>query len=197
MFSAAQKGRFIGLALLGFACSAWGTTLPALSFEQITDNSDLIVSGKVTRSWAAWDAAHRYIWTHYRLEINTTHKGTPGSSVEIAEPGGLVGETGMTIAGSVAYAPGEDVVVFAQKMPNGFLRTSGWGQGKYRVDRKGLLHLDPSLRNTEIVEPAISPGASKPTSLRSLDGMTVRDFSSRIAQRLETVRREAAARRIN
>ena len=110
------------------------TTLPRLSFEELTDTSDLVVSGRITRAVAAWDNDRKYIWTHYELSVASAQKGTPGTTVDFAEPGGAIDGVAMTIPGSVVYEPGERVLVFLQRMPNGYLRTTGWGQGKYKID---------------------------------------------------------------
>lgn len=180
------------LAVVLAALNVSATTLPRLSFEQLTDDSDRIVSGRITRTWSAWDAGHRYIWTHYEVAVDAAHKGAASSTLEIAEPGGIVGDRGMTIAGSVHYTPGENVVVFASRMPNGMLRTTGWGQGKYGVDRSGLLHADTALRSAELVDTKLQRNVGlQATPLRSLEGMTVRELSARIAARVQTTQRSA------
>lgn len=171
--------------------AAFPTTLPQLSFEELTDRSDLVVSGTVNRTWSAWDANHKYIWTHHVIAVSGRLKGAASSTVEVAEPGGVVEGTGMTIAGSVRYQPGENVVIFAQKMPNGFLRTTGWGQGKYTVDKKGSLHADSALRDTDLTNTLPSVGQTTP--LRTLDGMNLRDFAARVSNRVQAVRTNRSA----
>src|ERR1051325_6891942 len=113
---------------------AKATIISTLSFEQLADASEMVVSGEITRAWTAWDASHKYIWTHYELSVAAAQKGAPGSTIEIAEPGGELDGTIITIAGSVRYQAGERVVVFLARMPNGFLRTTGWAQGRYTLD---------------------------------------------------------------
>src|SRR5690349_2191487 len=122
------------------------TQAARLSFEELTDTSDVIVSGRSGRTWAAWDANRKYIWTHYELTVESVHKGASRSTVEVAEPGGTLDGMVMGIAGTVAYAPGEHVLVFLQRMPNGYLRTTGWGQGKYRVDMQGRIQAGKAMR---------------------------------------------------
>lgn len=120
--------------VLLLACvAAHSALVPRLSFEELTDQSDLVASGYINRSWVAWDASHKYLWTHYELDVTSLHKGTAGRVVEFAEPGGTADGIAMEIAGSVIYVPGENVFVFLQKMPNGYLRTTGWAQGKYSL----------------------------------------------------------------
>jgi hypothetical protein len=169
------------LCLGGLATLAFGTSLQRLTFEELTDNSDAIVTGKVTRSWTAWDSGHHYIWTHYTVQVAGTQKGVQAASVELSEPGGVADGMGMTISGSVAYKVGDEVLVFLQKMPNGMLRTSGWGQGKYTVDSTGRLHAEVPARDVDYVD---FRSGSQVAPLSSLDGLTVQQAGLRVAARL-------------
>jgi hypothetical protein len=153
---------------------AFASDLPRLSFNDLTDNSELIVSGKVTRAWTDWDADHKYIWSHYELAVSATFKGTTGQTVDIAEPGGDMDGMVMKISGTTGYRVGDNVVVFLSRMPNGFLRTAGFGQGKFMVDAKGL------LRGTA----ALKAEASAPATVRSLDGLSVGQVSQLVDARV-------------
>jgi hypothetical protein len=166
--------------LLSGAASA--TIIPRISFGELVDVSDLIVSGQVTRTWAEWDNDHKYIWTHYELQVASAPKGRPAGTVEFAEPGGVVGGVGMMIAGSVIYTPGENVLVFLQRMPNGYLRTTGWGQGKYGLDSAARLRADVSLRG---VEPAALKTAEASPSLQNLSGMNLGEVTRLIVARVQ------------
>ena len=185
MFAFIRSARILAFgALVTFA--AFATSVPRMSFEELTDHSEMVVSGEVTRTWSEWDSAHKFIWTHHELAVSGTQKGTAAATVVVSEPGGIVGGLGMSIAGSVIYQNGDKVVVFLERMPNGLLRTTGWGQGKYRVDG-GRLHADESLRAVEIVDGKFAASGS---SLRSLEGMTVNELSMRVATRVRTQRQE-------
>jgi hypothetical protein len=155
------------------------TTVPRISFEQLTDSSEIIVSGRVIQSWAAWDAEHKYIWTHYRLSVSDSAKGAPVQSVEFAEPGGVLNETALSIAGSVSYAVGDEVAVFLARMPNGYLRTTGWAQGKYSLDAGGRMHGHAQI-GAETMDLKSAPAG---LSLRSLEGMTFAELKQRVAAR--------------
>ena len=163
------------------ACAAQATSVAQLSFEELIDHSELFVSGQDTRSWADWDAEHKFIWTHHEVAVSASHKGTPGSTVVISELGGVVGDRGMTVAGTVGYQAGEKVLVFLTRVPNGYLRTTGWGQGKYTVDEKNRLHASASLRAVELVQ-----GTVAGTSISSLDGMSTAELHTRVAARLRS-----------
>lgn len=167
-----------------WASNAAATSVPALSFEQLTDHSELVVTGEITRTWSDWDSEHKFIWTHYELSVAAAQKGSPSSAVVLSEPGGVVGIQGMSIAGAVTYQTGEKVLVFLQRMPNGYLRTTGWSQGKFELDANGRIHSTAPLGGLEIVTAAGSPKAV--TSLRTLNGITVDDLRARIAAHIKS-----------
>jgi hypothetical protein len=125
------------MALIQLAAAS---DLPQLSLNQMTDSSEVVVSGTVTRTWADWDPDHKYIWTHYELAVSATHKGKAAQTVDIAEPGGQLNGMGMSISGATGYGVGDKVLVFLSRMPNGYLRTAGLGQGKFMVDSGGRVH---------------------------------------------------------
>ena len=167
------------------------TIVPRLSVEDLIDRSDVVVAGEVTRSWAAWDASHKYIWTHHDVAVSSSLKGAAGSSVELAEPGGAVGAEGMTISGSVAYQVGDKVVVFLQKMPNGYLRTAGAGQGRFALDSAGKIH-GASPTSVEFIES--SAGSASATRLEALNGLSVNELAVRIAARIRQSAQRQGAR---
>jgi hypothetical protein len=163
-------GYVVALGLLLYP-TAGATLIPTLSFEQLTDASDLIVAGHIANSWVAWDREHKYIWTHYTIAVTSAVKGGAASVVEFAEPGGVLEDRSMVIAGSVSYAVGDRMLIFLERMPNGYLRTTGWAQGKYSLDTGGRLHSHAVL-------------SSKPaSSVRTLDGMTLAELTRRVAAR--------------
>ena len=180
-FGALGIARVIASALILLPMAS-GTTIARLSFEELTDKADMVANGTVTRSWTAWDAEHQYIWTHYEMSVAGTLKGNVGRTVEFAEVGGVVDGVGMNVTGTVIYQTGVHVMVFLSRQPNGYLRTTGWGQGKYTVDANNRLHGDVSLRQVEIV---VNPsGVTAASTVRSLDGMSLTEASQQIASRV-------------
>jgi hypothetical protein len=176
--------RSISALSLLFALRLSATIVPSLTFEQMTDQSELVVQGQVTRSWSDWDSEHKYIWTHYEIAVLGTHKGRAAATVVVSEPGGVVGDKAVAIAGVVGYAPGEQIAVFLQRMPNGYLRTTGWGQGKFGVDNTGHLYAAASMRGMEVVEIDQKATAPRGTSLRHLEGISVSELKTRVAARV-------------
>ncbi|HWE52690.1 MAG TPA: hypothetical protein VG273_23055 [Bryobacteraceae bacterium] len=157
------------LAVFFLAFTAGATSIPKLTFEELTDKSELVVSGQITRSWADWDTSHHFIWTHYEVAVGSVYKGVARSTIEIAEPGGTADGLRQTIADTVQYGVGEKVFLFLQRMPNGYLRTTGWSQGKYTMDAGGRVHA----------------GASLASASRPIDGITSSELSARVAARIQ------------
>ena len=167
-----------------WATIAGATSLPGLSFEQLTDRSELVVTGRIARSWTGWDIEHKYIWTHYELGVSATHKSSAAGTITFSEPGGVVGIEGLAVAGAVGYQAGERVLVFLERMPNGYLRTTGWSQGKYDVDPAGRLHAESTHGGVELVSLRGTPAADTP--LRTLNGMSLADLHARIVAHLKS-----------
>lgn len=184
LHSTGRRALLYAFALMIPFSGAFATLVPGLSFEQLTDQSEMVVSGSVVRSWSDWDSGHQYIWTHYEISVAAAYKGSPGRTLVVSELGGVAGNRAMSVAGTVSYAPGESVVLFLQRMPNGFLRTTGWGQGKYVVDKAGLVH-GAAPNGLEIVK-ADGPGQAAATPLRTLEGMSAEQFRARIESRVRS-----------
>jgi hypothetical protein len=184
MFIRVQRPRCAAALLAVLLPALRATTIPRLTFEQLTDSSEVIASGRVTRTWAAWDSEHKYIWTHYTLNVTQVAKGAPGASVEFAEPGGAIGDAAMVIAGTVTYGIGENVAVFLSRMPNGYLRTAGWSQGKYDVDAAGRLHGSGAIGAQMIEANARAKTAQAGTSLTTLNSMSFNELKQRVAARV-------------
>jgi hypothetical protein len=137
------------------------------------------------RTWSAWDEDHRYIWTHYEIQVADELKGTANGAIVVSEPGGTVDETELQVVGTPKYEVGEEVVLFAEETPLGLLRTCGWGQGKFRVSRAretGKLTVQPAAKGIQLVERP--DRASKPagTALGGLDGQELEQFKTRVRQ---------------
>jgi hypothetical protein len=184
----------LSLALAG---SLWGTLVPRMSLEEVVDASESIVQGTVVRTWADWDEGHKYIWTHYEIQVVDRLKGTPETTIVVSEPGGVVGETALQVAGTPQYEVGEEIVLFAEKTPLGYLRTCGWGQGKFRVERarqSGKLTVRSAAKGIQLVERPAAESKPAGTSLGEWNGQEVEQFKTRVRQMVEQQRGAAAVR---
>lgn len=167
------------MALLsGLFCSA--TLVPRLSLEDMVARSELIVAGQVTRTWAAWDGEHRFIWTHSEIAVRDVVKGERIEKTIVSEPGGVVDGVRMTIVGMPTYAPGEQVMLFLDRMPNGYLRSAGVGQGKFLISAQGRIHLTHS--GADVVKIG---HARQGTALGSLEGAPAGEIRQRVLRLIQ------------
>lgn len=147
-----------GVALLSIATPPLAATVVLRqNLEQLTHGSETVVHGQVVKTWTAWDPGRTAIWTHYEIQVAEAWKGVPGHSVVISEPGGELDGLRMAVPGAPQYHVGEQVVVFAVRTPVGYLRTCGWGQGRYLVSADGRVR--PDLAQTPVVDRS-KPGAT-------------------------------------
>ena len=161
--------------ILSLVClAARATLVPALGLEELIDQSEIIAHGRVTSSWPAWDRGHKYIWTHFRLDVLDPIRGNPGASVVVSEPGGSLDGVTMRISGAPDYAVGEEAVVFLYRTPIGYLRATGYGQGKYTVAPHSRVHAN--LNGFDLLKADSSRGVP----LSTLDGLTVTEFKARV-----------------
>lgn len=177
----------LALTLL-MACSALATLVPRMSLEEVIDASETIVHGNVVRTWADWDADHKYIWTHYEIQVVDKLKGNVVSTIVVSEPGGTVGDTALQVAGTPRYEVGEEVVLFAEKTPLGYLRTCGWGQGKFRVQRAretGKVTVRTAAKGIQLVEPPARESKAAGTPLGEMNGQELEQFKTRVRQIIE------------
>ena len=167
--------------ILSLVClAAQATLVPALSLEELIERSEIIAHGRVASSWPAWDSGHKYIWTHFRLDVLDPIRGNPGASVVVSEPGGSLDGVSMSISGAPDYALGEEAIVFLYRTPIGYLRATGYGQGKYTVAPNLRVHAN--LKGLELLN---RDGAS---SLSTLEGLTAAEFKARVRDAIRSRR---------
>ena len=172
------------LAIL--AVPALATLVPQVTLEQMAGEAQFVVHGKVTRKWSAWDSGGQMIWSHYQLQLEEALKGSPGNSLVVSEPGGIVGDQGISIAGTPEYDVGDEVVLLVWRTPLGYLRTSGWGQGKFTVSAtKGsstkTVHASLRLPGVELFSGRQAKDPQRQTTLPgSLDGLSLEEFKGRL-----------------
>jgi hypothetical protein len=179
---------FVLLLMLFTAGMSRATVVQRLSLERLVDKSEFIIHGRIVRSWTAWDQSHKYIWTHHNVEIHDPIKTSGPADIVVSVPGGTLDGIGMQISGTVTLIPGEEVVLFLYRTAGGYLRATGWGQGKYAVVRSrisGQKILRPDLRGVALVEPIGRSKSPRETSLRSLESISLTEFKARIREMVQ------------
>ena len=137
-------GPVVAAALvLGAAVPAHATLVLPMSLEQLSEEASVVVHGRVTNRWSAWDDAHRRIWTYTQIEPVEVWRGDAGTGLVVRTIGGQVGEIGMQVAGTPQLVPGEEFVLFLEDRdgPGPGMGIVGFAQGAFRIQREpaGLL----------------------------------------------------------
>jgi len=169
------------LILPAICLAVQAAIIPSLSLEELVDQSEIILHGRIGRAWSAWDASHKYIWTHHQLTVIDSIRGA-SRSVVVSEPGGSLDGMNMAISGGLEYGAGEEVVVFLYRTPIGYMRATGYGQGKYTVTPQRRVHAN--LKGLELMERRAKGGVA----LSTLEGLSVEDFKARVRAALPSRR---------
>jgi len=133
-----KNARVAVLLTLG-AVLGIGGVLPRYSLGELTAGSEIIVEGRVTHTWTAWDRKHTFIWTHYEVQTGEVLKGFSAAAITVSEPGGALDGVQQLFSGAIPYTIGEHVVLFLYRTPIGYLRTRGGPQGKFSTESDASL----------------------------------------------------------
>jgi hypothetical protein len=122
----------VRVSILAFvlAATASAATLRQLSLDQMTQSATAIVRAKVTGSSTNLNGST--IYTHYRLSVTDTLKGT--APTEVALPGGVSGRLRQSFPGVPQLATGTEYVLFLWTAPStGIVHIIGLSQGLFNV----------------------------------------------------------------
>ena len=145
------KGVILGLLMALAIPQIHAGAVKNLTLEEMTQASDVIAVGAVTKKEARW--VGRRIETTLQIQAREYWKGDLGASFEIAQMGGEVTEPlpiAMQSDGAPQFFEGEKVVLFLEKprkassgKPDlkqdpkskvpGSYKVVGWAQGKYTI----------------------------------------------------------------
>jgi hypothetical protein len=135
------RSAFLCLALLVVLIAA--APLGAITYIVPTDaqmiaRADGVIIATATESHSTIAKNDRIV-TVATLHIDDVLKGSFDSdSIELYEPGGVVGERGVGIPGSPRYQPGTKYLVFLRHTPFGEWATWGMGLGQFRFTKNAL-----------------------------------------------------------
>jgi hypothetical protein len=147
-----------------------GSTLQRLSLTDMIQKSTMIVRGAIQPGNSA-ALRGSIIYTHYQLSVTTAYKGAPGSTVDVAVPGGALNGFQQPVAGAPMLMPGQTYVIFLWTSKSGLTQVIGLSQGLF------------NLTNNAQGQVIVSRGAASEPMLNSL-GQSVTDsnFQMPLAQ---------------
>lgn len=145
--------RSLALGAVLVAALAHATTLLAMDIAALSKGSGAVIRGTVKSVESRWTKDGARIMTDAVIDVRETWKGTHRDTVTVMQQGGVIGEVGQLVHGTIPFRSGDEVVLFLEPRGERFMIT-GMMQGVFRVDgdtaRQALegdaLFLDPSTR---------------------------------------------------
>jgi hypothetical protein len=156
-------------------------TLEQLSLPELVEHATLIVRARPTTIAAIQNGA--IIYTLHSLRVSEVlHGRLPGRNLELALPGGRLGDRSQTFSGVPAPAAGQEYVFFLWRGRNGLYQLVGLNQGMLEVsgNTAGAVASRPPIEGT---------------MLNRRTGLPVRDEGLRLT--LRQLRSEVALRASN
>jgi hypothetical protein len=124
------------LIILAFAAGCLtaivGSTLQQLSLNDLILKSTMIVRGTIQPGTTA-ALRGSLIYTHYQLALTTAYKGTPGQTIDVAVPGGVLNGMSQPVAGAPTLTAGKDYLIFLWTSKSGLTQVIGLSQGLFNV----------------------------------------------------------------
>jgi hypothetical protein len=138
------------LALAMSSVPAAASTFLALSREELVEQADAVVAGRVIEVSSFWNAEHTAILTEAVLEVEDSIVGSAPAYVNLRTFGGQVGNYRIEAHGFPTFQMGERLVLFLEPEKDGAQRVLGYQQGQYRIREQ---------QGKEMAVPAIDFGA--------------------------------------
>jgi hypothetical protein len=118
------------LAVPGFV---QGTTQQKLAIDQLIDEADLVVRGRVEGVKTRQAPDRRSVSTVVSVSVERQFKGAEVSSVTVEQPGGAMGDVAQGVPGLPEFSKGEDVVLFLKRQRGDVFNTVNGKQGKFTI----------------------------------------------------------------
>jgi hypothetical protein len=158
------------------------TVLRYLPFEEQVDSSRVIVVGTVVGRAAKWNGSHTLISTEVVVRVEQALKGSPGATLTVSVPGGVLDGIGQAVDGAPNLLEGRRYVLFLERTDGAAYRVTGFSQGSYAVTAAadGKSRVAPQLAAQSRVQ-VLGGSAGAGTAGRGLE-----EFLSRVRARLDT-----------
>ncbi len=125
--------RALALGLVLVALPAAAAVFRSATVEEAARGSDAVVRGRVEKKVARLSADGSRILTDVTVSVASAWKGSPGASVTVTVPGGVLGDKAQWVDAAPDLEVGEEVVLFLAKRAQGW-NVNGLALGKFRVE---------------------------------------------------------------
>ena len=149
----------VGAALALFLTrgQAAATSMLYQDVASLTQSSDAVVHGKVTKTESRWSGDHKRIVPDVWVDVAEFLKGKGNKTVVVQQPGGEVDGIGQRVSGLASFSEGEEVVLFLERQGTERYRLAGMAQGKFRVERSSdktaTFVVPESVGDAELIDP--------------------------------------------
>jgi hypothetical protein len=110
-----------------------GTTQQKLAIDQLIDQADLVVRGRVEGVKTQQAPDRRSVSTVVSVSVKSQFKGANISSITLQQPGGAVGDIAQAVPGLPEFSEGEDVVLFLKRQRGDVFTIVNGKQGKFTI----------------------------------------------------------------
>ena len=172
----------ITFLLFGAVMQANATTIVYVDIEELARNSALIFRGKVRSVNVVEDKTKTKIQTVVTFDVKTVYKGVwTGPIFRLTLPGGKGSKYIMEIPGMPSFKVGEDVVLFLERTPTGFI-PAGLSEGKFEVykDKLGRTWVQRDMRGVAMFKRDLKSGKLIPTGPGKLEKFQLNQLINKI-----------------
>ncbi|MCB9519569.1 MAG: hypothetical protein H6698_04820 [Myxococcales bacterium] len=113
----------LSVAALSCAASVSAMTVLALPIEDLAAQADAVVLGTVEATFAV-ERGGRVV-TKTTIAVERWIGGDGPAQIEVLTAGGRFGERAVRVAGTESYVAGEEVLVFLDAIPDGYVSMGG------------------------------------------------------------------------
>jgi hypothetical protein len=167
----------IVVMLLAASGMLTASTLEQLSLHDMAVQSHAVVRATVDSAYAAVSGG--IVYTHYRLHISETYKGSAAAVNDIAVPGGTAGGIRQVFSGAPQLTTGSEYVLFLWTSRSGVTQIIGFTQGVFGVADHSA---NPALNRAASAEMMLDH-SGRPVKDRAVS-MRLSDLKSQIAAAL-------------
>ena len=130
-------------AILLFPTAVLATVVIAETIEEMARASTMVVRGRIVQVQPQLEESSGRIYTYADIRVIEVLKGAKVGSVLVKQPGGVVGNRGMRVAGAGRFIEGQDSVLFLEDAPDEpgvfILRALAAGKIDLETSKKGEL----------------------------------------------------------
>jgi len=169
------------IALLILAASGTvplpATTLARLDLDQLARAADAVARVRCTD--AAGYLERGSVWTRTQFTVIETLKGAPPPQITVRLPGGRSGHILVSIEGVPRFRPGEEGVLFLEKLAGGDYSVTAWALGSFRIRRNERTGEETVTQDSSAL--AVFDAASRRFVTEGIRDLPLGEFRRRLA----------------